>query len=1127
MRRPVKALLLTFAVYAVYAVIVWLLGGALGLAGLNLWVFRGGFLLLGVAAAVLLGWFLYQRVRASASAAAADEIDTAFGHAAQRLAAARAQGVRALSDLPLVLVLGPEGSAKTSTIMHSGLEPDLLAGETARGQAVAPTTNVNLWYARGVLIVEPGGKLLGDPRRWSHLIQRLRPKRLVAVLAGRPQPPRAAVVCFSCEDLVQGNQEVVVGAARALRERLAAVSRALGIRLPVYVVFTKADRVRAFPEFVGQLAGEEARQGLGATLRITPPIAAGAYADREHQRVSGAFEAVLGSLAGQRLRILPRIGDAAERATAYEFPREVRKLEALAVQFLVELCRPRQLEVSPFLRGFYLAGVRALTVDAAPAAAPPASDTGPVRATQVLTAEERAALARQADAPRGPVRRVPQWLFLTGLFHEVIQRDRVALGLTQSGHGLRQLRRLAFASLAGVGLLFALGFTVSFISNRVLESRVLGAAEAVKRMAPSEPLPLALRALDDLRAQLETLGGYAEGHPPLHLRWGLYSGSALLPPARTVFWSGFQAFLLNGIRDSVRRELVAMTANPEGVAVDSANGRVAAYLMTTSRPDQLTPDAAEALLRRSPVAPRLEGDDRAIAVRLLRFYGDGLCAGGTSCAIELDGMLAGRACTMLTGFSDADQVYLSLLGRAAQGHQPIRFTSPVIRLSAEVPAAFTADGWRTVHEAFAKGELSAPGQNWIYETIGCQSAARRDVGELTRTLRARYDSAYIAAWSDFLRAAQVSLGSGVGGAATSISALAGPRSPLLQVLALVAANTDVDSVVLGRAFQPVLAVMPSPAGERLIVDANRDYVTQLDGLARALQRLSSGADPGARDAALAQAQSARQAAAQLVSTFSAGEEAADVGSSVRRLLEDPVAHVEGLLQRLPQQQLAAAIRSFCGDFNSLMAQYPFNAGGPVAQLRDVTRIFQPRDGDLARLNSDVLGGALVRRGTEYALNAPNSAISRAFVDFYNRAMRVSDTWFDAQGQGPRFGFTVRLSPPPNTRGVKLVIDGHPMTRTQSNATQSEVFQWVAEQARGASLAVTVGGRDVEILGYPEQWGVFRLFGRARWEARSRGEFRVVWSIEREGTTYDVEGSVTPVGEPLLQPGYFSRLRCPQ
>ena len=55
MRRPVKALLLTLAVYLVYAVIVWLFGGALGLGGLDLWVFRGGFLLLGAAAAALVG----------------------------------------------------------------------------------------------------------------------------------------------------------------------------------------------------------------------------------------------------------------------------------------------------------------------------------------------------------------------------------------------------------------------------------------------------------------------------------------------------------------------------------------------------------------------------------------------------------------------------------------------------------------------------------------------------------------------------------------------------------------------------------------------------------------------------------------------------------------------------------------------------------------------------------------------------------------------------------------------------------------------------------------------------------------------------------------------------------------
>ena len=44
----------------------------------------------------------------------------------------------------------------------------------------------------------------------------------------------------------------------------------------------------------------------------------------------------------------------------YEFPREFRKLRRAMVQFLVDLCRPSQLTVGPFLRGFYFSGVRPL-----------------------------------------------------------------------------------------------------------------------------------------------------------------------------------------------------------------------------------------------------------------------------------------------------------------------------------------------------------------------------------------------------------------------------------------------------------------------------------------------------------------------------------------------------------------------------------------------------------------------------------------------------------------------------------------------------------------------------------------------------------------------------------------------
>src|SRR6185437_14025831 len=119
-----------------------------------------------------------------------------------------------------------------------------------------------------------------------------------------------------------------------------------------------------------------------------------------------------------RLQVLGREAAVEPKPGAYEFPRELRKTGAVVTQFLVELCRPSQLQVSPFLRGYYFAGVRPVYInDAAPAAAAAALQSrGEARsATAVFRAEQMAAQARTAPAAAA-TRKVPQWVFLGRLF---------------------------------------------------------------------------------------------------------------------------------------------------------------------------------------------------------------------------------------------------------------------------------------------------------------------------------------------------------------------------------------------------------------------------------------------------------------------------------------------------------------------------------------------------------------------------------------------------------------------------------------------------------------------------------------------------------------------------------------
>src|SRR6185295_18665469 len=95
-------------------------------------------------------------------------------------------------------------------------------------------------------------------------------------------------------------------------------------------------------------------------------------------------------------------------------------------------------------------------------------------------------------------------------------------------------------------LIFTIGFLVSYLHNRDLESRTLEAARGISS-AESSGLNLAsadsLRKLETLRQSLETLTTYEREGAPLSLRWGLYTGDSLYPEVRRLYFNRFHQVL--------------------------------------------------------------------------------------------------------------------------------------------------------------------------------------------------------------------------------------------------------------------------------------------------------------------------------------------------------------------------------------------------------------------------------------------------------------------------------------------------------------------------------------------------------------------------------------------------------
>ena len=223
--------------------LAWLVGPLLGLAGTALLVLRILLVLLGVAAAAVI-LFIYLREKrrdaAARSLQGGSDLDTLLRDAERRLATAQRTGPKSLDSLPILYILGDANSAKTTAVLKSGFDPELLAGQVYRDQDIVPTPVINLWYAQDCVFTEVGDAIRKAPALWNRLIRKTRPKAFRSAM-GKEAPVRAAVVCVSSElFLGAGAADTALAAARSTNQMLRDLAQQLGTEVPVYVILDQA-----------------------------------------------------------------------------------------------------------------------------------------------------------------------------------------------------------------------------------------------------------------------------------------------------------------------------------------------------------------------------------------------------------------------------------------------------------------------------------------------------------------------------------------------------------------------------------------------------------------------------------------------------------------------------------------------------------------------------------------------------------------------------------------------------------------------------------------------------------------------------------------------------------------------
>lgn len=1138
---------LVAVVVLVAALLAFGIAALLHLTGTAYILFVSLVLLLGIVAAVVI---LVMHFKAKKNAGqegdgsgATGELDLLLNEANRKLKESQ-QGAKSLDMLPLIYVLGEAGSAKTTTVMMSGLNPELVAGAVpAEGQTV-PTTVINLWFTSLTTVVEAGAAIRNSGAMLTRLVERTRAKAYQSAF-GSGAAPRAAVVCVSAEQLTAGDAgAALMAGARTVGGQLREISRLLGMAVPVYVIVTKLDRVPHFAEYVRNLTEVEVRQMLGlATPRSEASV--GVYVDEASKRLAAALDALCYKLGEFRVEMLDRENDARSAGPVYEFPREFGKLRKNLNQYLVELCKPSQLSANPYLRGFYFTGIRAQivqrTANAPVQAAPqPAADAG---ATQFLNMSMlRGQQSQPAQQPVMVATRVPQWTFLARLFPEAILGDRSALTATNQTAPARLFRRILFGTLAFLFLLYTVMLIVSYSNNAAIEHRIQNAAKALPSTganAVSIPSLSDLQQLEQLRQTIVQLDGYKQDGTPMMYRFGLYQGEKLDAQARKVYFDRFRPLILNPAQANFSTFMNGLPDSPanssDSTAYVAAYEPLKAYLITTNHPEKSVPVFVDRLVKQYWTGNRMvDADQQALVQKQIDFYANELLK-QPPYAIDPDMKMVEHARGYLSKFVAETSIYQAMLNDADKAGQAVDFnkmypaTLSLVSDGHVVRGAFTHDGFAAMQDALKNPSKYAAGEPWVLGDHGAQAV---DAAKIGADLTPQYEADYIKEWHTFLTDARVAGCAGVKETSGKLTTLAGPASPLLALFYQVSHNTAVADPKIKSTFQPAQALVDPNNKDRFIGPGNTAYVNALLGISGALDQVATNpaaaTDPNAWTPVTQAASQAGISAQQTAQAFNVDPQF-HTEATVLALMQQPIKCAGGLAPS-PGAPANGGGQKICGSINPLLGKYPFTTNASVpASIADVNNVFTPETGAVWQVFGASLKPYLVPQGAGYGpAPAAPQPVNPRFAQYFSHVARVSTDLYPGGAKSPTFTFNLRFLPSNGVTNASLIVDGQ---RIAPGAV-GQMMHWDGTTAQKASLVYDTN----EVLSFTGTWSLFQLVRTAQITKTPTG-LRLDYPVNTATTvaghainggsanTKTVSFELSGPGAEVLAPEFFQGLQC--
>lgn len=1161
-----------FIAAAILIACVWFLSGLLAfLDGSVKWIIIGVIVFLYL---LLVGvWFWRRRKRnkamlaeiapepdptGEAISAQQQDLQSKFATAMRDLSKlkfkSKSGGSRYIYELPWYIFIGPPGAGKTEALKNCGLEFPLRKGDGPISiDGGAGTRDCDWVFTNEAVFIDTAGRYTTqssnkdvDSASWTNFLDLLRKYR-------PREPVNGVIVAISVKDLAVASADELDGYAKDVRERLQEVCERMAARVPVYVMFTKADLLIGFTEFFQSMRPQEREQVWGTTFPLGDVQDTGATLTQNLEGVGKDLDDLLGQLGEMHFSRLQEEADLGARSRVFGFPAQFSTLKPVIQRFMDQAFGPDRYSTPMLLRGMYFTS---------------ATQIGQPVDRLVATLSREFGVDQRAVATLGGTGRS---YFLSDLLRKVVFPEQGLIGQTakrKSPIG----RYAAIAASILLPLAFAGGLFMVYKHNQAQASSLNTAIEDYKTEIASLPInPVddhnfrtILPPLAKLRDEATRLSSEDAAAPLYGL--GVDDTDVLAERAQGAYETSLDNLLRPRlmyryerlIEENLHRpgELYSilktylMIAGQGPLDVDFVKDQVAADWAKQYNPvvdaETITDleTHLETMLSKEFLDPR-ELNNEAVSLARSAIAQTSIAERAYRSLRSSPAALALEPWSpMRTGGRSTDQVFTRVSG--APMDKPI-------------PGLFTYDGfWTFFLSRSGPAAKAALDETWL--VVDDATTRKPNLQTITREMFDLYYDEYVSQWQGMLDDLRVAPFSDAEGAAKILVTLSPSTSPLRRIIESVAKETAIaktpgeDSRAFQRMKQLGTLKMISRFGVvgQIASDQAQEESTvgqpvednfedlrnfaegsELDQLMLSLRgfyaRVSDLAKGGEDLKLLSTTDEAKQLERQ----------SAFAPPAIATMMQDMINQADnassvGVRARLAEVW-STSVYPQCS--NGLHGRYPFGTGAemPIGDLATIIGPGGAIDGFFQRelkqyVNTDVSPWRW-RPGVGPALG-----ISQDRLYFFEQAAQIRDAFFpnDAREEG----FNLAVYPVTFDDGVsvaRLAVGGATASFAAGDKNPSQLRWPGTQSANGATVSLAISGfinpdtgeAETEELsdGKPGAWGLFKLTDELGFRARGGGsEGRLRFALGGRSAT--IELRMRSSNNPFALRQAIQVFRCP-